>query len=96
MSTSSVETDQASATATRMTGPEHYSEAERLLARAKTEARLAAETTIAEAGVHATLAQAAAIGLLVAELTVRGQYGGEYVLEHADRDAWTDAVAVGR
>jgi hypothetical protein len=81
-------------TGVRMAGPEHYIEAERLLARAKGEARIAAETTIAEAAVHATLAQAAAAGLLAAELTVQGQYGRHYLLEQTDRDAWTDAVAV--
>jgi hypothetical protein len=53
-----------------MTGPEHYREAERLLAESRTELRpndeghCEADRTIAEAQVHATLALAAATALI--------------------------------
>lgn len=46
-----------------MTGPEHYREAERLIASSYRDGELSPEALIAEAQVHATLALAAATAL---------------------------------
>jgi hypothetical protein len=74
-----------------MNGPEHYREAEFLLAAADAYDQDGAPRTAAdrriEAQIHATLAQAAATALL-AEL-----FGTRADINHTHIDAWADAVA---
>ena len=76
-----------------MTGPEHYREAERLLAEEVfitphgTVTR-SFEETVAAAQVHATLALAAATAL-----NMPHPHGG---MEHADSLAWFKAASVNR
>lgn len=69
-----------------MTGPEHYAEAERLLALAAREVSQNMESTtgerkadvLAAAQVHATLAQTAAIALQTAALPPDGNTAGQW------------------
>lgn len=75
-----------------MTGPEHYAEAERLLAvdYAKAKSRAAGWTVtpvaLSEAQVHATLALAAATAL--------GREGGDGRMPARDRAEWFGVAAV--
>lgn len=77
-----------------MTGPEHYREAERLLAESRTEPRpndeghCEADRTIIEAQVHATLALAAATAGHMAVTAYLGNASG------LDVEEWADALAV--
>lgn len=73
-----------------MTGPEHYQEAERLLAQAHIPSRdraqpgwLTADELVAEAAVHATLAQAAAFALA----------GNQFMANTYDFEAWREAAS---
>lgn len=74
-----------------MTGPEHYREAEFLLAAADAYDQDGAPQTAAarraEAQVHATLAQAAATALLAALFATHAD------INHPHDDAWDDATA---
>lgn len=71
-----------------MTGPEHYREAERLLAEAFDDSETAsAKEILAEAQVHATLALAAATALNVASGSA---------MPDPDWLAWRDAASMTR
>jgi hypothetical protein len=76
-----------------MNGPEHYREAERLIAGTdfKVEGEPfhnpPTERDVAEAQIHATLAQAAATALLAELFATRADINHTYI------DAWADAVA---
>lgn len=78
-----------------MNGPEHYREAERLLAESRTELRpndesyCEADRTLAEAQVHATLALVSATAM---QATVDGSEPGMAITEYS---AWYETAGVG-